>query len=161
MLDWIGRWRPHHLLGAWAAYWLGLFAVKLGGAAQAALHVTNLEKPAVGAMSLSFEDDLFTLLMTDTGRTVWQGTAPFSEIALWIAGPPLAIWAVWLLASRRRRANLHGGPHGVAHGVAHGEPAPMLGAPPADELRSSARRQEPLRRTPPDGPPSPMRRPTG
>lgn len=158
MLDWIGRWRPRHLLGAWAAYWLGLFGVKLGGAVQAALHVTNLEKPAEGSMSLAIDDDVFTLLMSDTGRTVWEGAAPFSEIALWVAGPPLALWVLWLLASRRRRARLADDPSGLERG----EPASMLGAPPPEgNGPSAARQQESVRRTPPDAPPPPLRRPTG
>lgn len=99
----LSRWRPRHLLGAWSAWWAGLAAATLGPAARAVWHVTHLPE-GQGSASLSFEDGILTLVTSAGGFPAYTGTASLLGIGLWIAGPPLLLWAAWL-ASRPRRAD--------------------------------------------------------
>lgn len=98
----ISRWRHRHLLAAWATYWLALVAVKLGGAIRSILEVTGPN--GHGSASGSFDDKGVTLTVINGASTAWTGTAPFSTIALWVAGPPLLLWVVWMLSRPRQDA---------------------------------------------------------
>ena len=94
------RWRPRHLLLSWLAYWIALVAVRLGDALVALSHVLALPEGR-GSFSLSY-DDAFRMNVVDSGRAVWSGSASLGELALWVAGPPLLLFALWLLARPRR-----------------------------------------------------------
>jgi hypothetical protein len=133
------RWRPRHLLLSWVAYWIALVAVRLGGAIMAIRHVTSLPKGR-GSFSLTF-DDVFSLKVIDSGRTVWSGSAAFGEVVLWFAGPPLLLFVLWLLA-RPRRGEVTDAE--AAH-AALGE-GPYAGVARADPLERDATRAG--RRTP-------------
>ena len=102
MLSWLRRWRPRHLLASWIVYWLILFGVTLGRAALAAWRVTQLPQ-GQGSISLSFDNGVFSLIISAAGKVVWQGTASFIAIALLVAGPPLLLWFCWILAQRKPR----------------------------------------------------------
>jgi hypothetical protein len=96
------RWRPRYLLGAWAAYWAGLVALKLGPAIISILLVIS-DKNGTSSVAAGFGDDAFTLSVVDAGRTIYSGQAPFETVALWVAGPPLLLWLAWLLTRPKRR----------------------------------------------------------
>ena len=80
MLRFLRRWSHRELLGSWVAYWIGLLAVI---AAPAFLEWWRLQR-SDGRGTVS--------VVVDAGAV---------EMALWIAGPPLLVFALWLLARPR------------------------------------------------------------
>src|SRR5215218_6785632 len=94
------RWRPGHLLAAWATYWAGLTAVMLGPALGPIMRVTG--EGAKGSMSAGIGDGAFKVTIAEAGATVWSGQASLTAIALWIAVPPLLLW-IALMVTRPRQ----------------------------------------------------------
>ena len=93
----VSRWRPRHLLLTWGAYWVALVLLALGPAAQA---IWRLTRPGEhGSVSADLDDGLLRLTVIGESAPVWTGSAPLGALALWVAGPPLLLWLVWL-ASR-------------------------------------------------------------
>jgi hypothetical protein len=90
MLTWLRRWRPRHLLASWIVYWVLLVAITLGKAILAAWRVTHLPD-GHGNISAGFSDGVFNLVIAESGKTVWQGSASLLSIALLVAGPPLVL----------------------------------------------------------------------
>jgi hypothetical protein len=84
-----------HLLGAWGAYWVGLAGITLAPFARWAWDLSHIPG-AHGSASLSVGDAGVQLLALRGNVTVWSGVAPLLDVALWIAGPPLLLWLVWL-----------------------------------------------------------------
>jgi hypothetical protein len=101
MLTWLRRWRPRHLLASWLAYWLLLIVVTLGGAILAAWRVTHLPD-GHGNISANFGDGVFSLIVSEGTKTIWQGSASLISIALLVAGPPLLLWFLRILSQRRQ-----------------------------------------------------------
>ena len=94
----LSRWRAKHLLGAWAVYWIALVAVKLGPAIAAAMRVSNAP-PGHGKMDLSMGDGRFAANII--GDNVhWAGSASVMSVVLWLCGPPLLLWLLWLVTRR-------------------------------------------------------------
>lgn len=95
----LSRWRPRHLLLAWVAYWLVLLATVMRPALMNVIagitapdgHGTISASVANGVASLSVNADALA----------WTGSASLTSIALWIAGPPLLLWALWLVTRPR------------------------------------------------------------
>ena len=96
----LSDWRPRHLLAAWCLYWIALALATLGPVVPKVWHATR--PGAHGSVSLSFGDGVFRLAVLGAG-TEWTGTAGVGALVLWLAVPPLVLWALWL-ASRRRIA---------------------------------------------------------
>jgi hypothetical protein len=84
-----------HLVGAWAAYWVGLAGVTLGPFARWVWELNRIPG-SHGSASLSVGDAGVSLIALKDNMTVWTGIAPLSQVALWIAVPPLVLWLVWL-----------------------------------------------------------------
>ena len=84
-----------HLLGAWGTYWAALAGVTL---APFARWVADLNRTAGhhASANLSLGDAGLTLTALKDNVTVYSGVAPLSQVALWIAVPPLLIWLAWL-----------------------------------------------------------------
>ena len=94
----LSRWRAKHLLGAWVAYWIALFAVTLSPALVATIRAVS--GPA-GHGKIDVSSDGGSLVARITGDGVaWSGSTSLASIALWIAGPPLLLWLVWLVTRR-------------------------------------------------------------
>ena len=94
----LSRWRAKHLLGAWALYWILLVLVKLGSGIVAALRVMNGAQEH-GNINVSMNDG--TLSSTVVGDGVhWAGSASVMSIVLWLCGPPLLLWLLWLVTRR-------------------------------------------------------------
>jgi len=94
----LSRWRATHLLGAWVLYWVALVLVKLGPAIVAALRVMNGAE-GHGSINVSMNDG--TLSTTIVGDGVhWTGSASLTSIVLWLCGPPLLLWLLWLVTRR-------------------------------------------------------------
>ena len=95
--DFLSRWRPRHLLGAWTAYWAALAGVTLAPAARAIWNVSQLPE-GEGSVSVSYADGLITLLTSHSGLTAFGASASLLELGLWIGVPPLLLWGAWLAA---------------------------------------------------------------
>ena len=137
----LSRWKPRHLLGAWSAWWAGLAAATLGPAARAVWEVTHLPE-GQGSASLAYDEGILTFVTSISGTPSYTGTASLLAVGLWIAGPPLLLWAAWL-ASRGRPPEVPADALAGAPVVAHGDrsamqPAPALGV--GDPLEERMRR---------------------
>ena len=79
----IRRWQARHLFMAWGLYWVGLLAVV---AARPLMEYWRITRSAGGHGSLkyTFEGDILVP-------------------SLWIAGPPLVLFLVWLATRDRQR----------------------------------------------------------
>ena len=134
------RWRPGHLLASWAAYWAGLAGVTLGPAARAAWRATHLPD-GHGSISAGFGDGALNLTVVEEGVKTFAGTAPLGTAMMWLIGPPLVLWVVWLVMRSRdriRRPALSGagaGQLGAGDPMADGWRARRADEVPADRER--------------------------
>lgn len=99
----LSRWSPGHLLAAWSAYWLGLAAATL---TPIVLAISRATAPGVlhgtANVSASFSDASgVTITVTRTGQTLIERSFAYLPTALWVAGPPLVLWALWLFVRSR------------------------------------------------------------
>lgn len=83
------------LVVSWAVYWAGLAAVKLGPLALAIWRATH-GAPNTGNVSASFSNFLLSTTVTAGSKTLYAGSVHLLTLAAWVAGPPLAAWAVWM-----------------------------------------------------------------
>jgi hypothetical protein len=95
----LSAWRPHHLLMAWCAYWLGLALWALGPLLPTLWRVTR--PGAHGNVSASVGDGVARLSVVRDAATVWTGEIGLGALALWLTLPPLLLWVRWLRAQRR------------------------------------------------------------
>ena len=102
MLASLRRWRPVHLFGAWVVYWLALaVAVVIPPLlAHFRIHPVSGEHETFTA---SFGDGVFSASLKYFDTVRWSGSIHFLAVALWVAGPPLALFVAWLAARRRER----------------------------------------------------------
>jgi hypothetical protein len=105
-MSFLSRWRPTHLLLAWAGYWVLLLIAAVGPALPAILRATRAPNNH-GEINVSLGDAGFSLVVKELGRVTWSGSIHFLPAVLWIALPPLALWVLWLLA-RPRAAQEYG-----------------------------------------------------
>lgn len=97
------HWRARDLLGAWFVYWAALLAVVLGPAALALWRMRGAA-PNTSSAAFSFGDEGVVASVTLQGAKVWSMTASGWTVLLWIIGPPLLLWLVWLLLRPRAAA---------------------------------------------------------
>jgi hypothetical protein len=102
----LSRWRPRHLFLAWAVYWLVLLATVMRPALTILLRALNAP-PGQASINVSMANGVVSLVSKAAGAS-YSGSASLMTIALWIAGPPLVLWAIWAatrshpLAARER-----------------------------------------------------------
>jgi hypothetical protein len=98
------RWQARHLFLAWVLYWIALVAIGLRSALGAVLR--GLSAPeGQGSISASVENGTLILRVVSSGAT-WSGSSSLTTAALWVAGPPLLLWLLWLV-TRRAPARAH------------------------------------------------------
>ena len=90
------------LIGSWVAYWLLAGALELGPAIAAILRATRGPSDNNSSVNLSFGDTGFVLDVTRAGQSVYHGMISMTALAFWIAGPPLLLWALWVVLRQRR-----------------------------------------------------------
>jgi hypothetical protein len=95
----MSRWRLPHLIGAWVAYWVVLLATVGARFVSPVLHALNGPR-GTGTISAGVDNGVVNFAVK-SGATAVSGSASFLSIALWIAGPPLLMWALWV-ATRTR-----------------------------------------------------------
>ena len=94
------RWKPGELLLGWGAYWAGLVGIALGPAIRASWHATRLPE-GHGSINASFNNGTLSYEVIAEGAKTFVGTTPLSTAILWIVGPPLVLWLVWLIVRER------------------------------------------------------------
>ena len=109
------RWKPGQLLLGWGAYWAGLVGIALGPAIRASWHATRLPE-GHGSINASFDNGTLSYEVIEEGVKTFVATAPLSTAILWIVGPPLILWLVWLIVRERplsQRGTMAGGSVGA------------------------------------------------
>ncbi|HET6700732.1 MAG TPA: hypothetical protein VFH14_02950 [Gemmatimonadaceae bacterium] len=94
------RWRPRHLLLAWVTYWVLALLFALRSAIASIWRVTT-DPDAHGSISAGITDGILTLTVSEGARVVWEGSASVMSIVLWVAGPPLLLFLLWLAVRPR------------------------------------------------------------
>lgn len=124
----LARLRPVHVAALSLAYWIGLAAVKLGGAL---LAIARVALPGMhGSVGLELKNLMaFHLTVTSSsGSVIWAGGTSLPAVVAWIAGPPLILaisarWARELDAGERVAGSA---------AIPGGEATRVLGAPGPD-----------------------------
>jgi hypothetical protein len=118
------RWKPGQLLLSWGAYWAGLIGVTMGPAIRAAWRATTLPD-GHGSINAGFNNGTLTYDVIEEGVKTVAGSTQFSTALLWLVGPPLALWVLWLLVRRRPEASQAAVSSGAADRLSAGSgPAP-------------------------------------
>ena len=123
------RWKPGQLLLGWAAYWAGLVGVTLSPAIAATWRATHLPE-GHGSVSASFDNANLSYSVIEDGVKTWVGTTSITTALLWVVGPPLLLWLVWLVVRERPNAERRAFVGGVTASGALPE-----GSAPAEEWR--------------------------
>ena len=92
------RWRAKHLLLAWVVYWLLLVIVGLSPALAVVVKALNAPK-GLGSIGANVGNGVASLTVSSAAQ-VWTGSISLTALALWIAGPPLLLWLLWLVTRR-------------------------------------------------------------
>ena len=108
------RWKPGQLLLSWGAYWAGLVGVTMAPAIRATVRATNLPD-GHGSINASFNNGALTYEVIENGVKTLAMTGQLSTVLMWIVGPPLLLWLVWLLVRDRPSARQ---PQAIAAGAA-------------------------------------------
>jgi hypothetical protein len=101
MVNFRKRWRPSTLFASWIVYWIVLGAVTLTPAIRAILRATQAGD-GKGNVSISFGGGVLNLVVNVNGRAIYTGAVHFITLALLIGGPPLILYALWLMQRPRR-----------------------------------------------------------
>lgn len=99
MAGFLRRLRPRDLFASWAVYWL-LLSLQLVPAVSAIWRATHAQEK--GNVTASVGDWIMSLTVTVGGQTTWTGSRHMLSLALLIAGPPLALWLLWVSQRPRR-----------------------------------------------------------
>ena len=95
----MSRWKARHLLGAWAVYWIALVLVKLGYGLFADVPRAG-RAGGHGKIDVEHERrDIHAPTSSAIGLH-WTGSASLMSIVLWLCGPPLLLWLLWLVTRR-------------------------------------------------------------
>lgn len=93
MANFLRRLKPRSLFAAWAIYWFGL-ALTLAPAAGAIWRATRPGNK--GSISANFGDWVVSLTVKSADSTIWNSSIHMLTLALLVAGPPLALWLLWV-----------------------------------------------------------------
>lgn len=122
------RWKPGQLLLGWVAYWAGLVGVTLSPAIAASWRATRLPE-GHGNISAAFGNSTLSYTVIEDGVKTFAGSTSMTTALLWVAGPPLVLWLIWLLVRERPGTTMRS----VADASNAGALSP--GAGPAQEWR--------------------------
>jgi len=94
------RWKTGQLMLGWGAYWAGLIGIAAGPAIRATWHATQLPE-GHGSVNAGINNGVLNYEVIADGVKTWAGAAPLSTVFLWLIGPPLLLWLVWLMVRER------------------------------------------------------------
>ena len=95
--------RFRQLVGAWGAYWLVLAGVGLGPMIWAILQATRGPNDNTSSVNANVGNGGLSVSVVHAGVTTYTSSIHFLTAALWIAGPPLLAWLVFVLSAKRDR----------------------------------------------------------
>jgi hypothetical protein len=72
----------------------------MGPAIHAAWRATSLPD-GHGSINAGFNNGTLTFEVIEEGVKTFAGSTPFTTAMLWLVGPPLALWVLWLIVRRR------------------------------------------------------------
>ena len=96
------RWKPRQLLATWATYWVGLVGIGLGPTLLASWRATRLP-PGQGSIQAGVDAGVLNVSVIESGVKTFSASTPFSTAMLWLVGPPLVLWVIWLFVRQRSR----------------------------------------------------------
>lgn len=99
MAGFFRRLRPRDLFASWAVYWL-LLSLQLAPAVSAIWRATHSADK--GSVTASVGDWTLSLTVNIAGQTIWSGSRHMLALALLVAGPPLALWLLWVSQRPKR-----------------------------------------------------------
>lgn len=99
MAEFLRRLRTRDLFAAWGVYWAAL-SLQLIPFASAIWHATHVGE-AKGEVSASLGDWVFSVVVKVGGQPTYTGSRHLLGLALLIAGPPLALWLLWVAVRPR------------------------------------------------------------
>ena len=94
------RWKPGQLLLGWGAYWVGLIGVTLGPALRASWRATR-PPDGHGSIAANYDNGTLNYTVIEEGVKTFIGSLQLSTALLWLIGPPLVLWLVWLIVRDR------------------------------------------------------------
>lgn len=97
------RWSARGLLAAWSIYWVALLAIG-GRSLMRIISFASSAPKGRGTVTAGLNDGLVQVVARLDGHQVLGGSMSVMSLALLIAGPPLALWALWLIQRPRREA---------------------------------------------------------
>ena len=99
MGNFLRRLRTRDLYIAWAGYWLvlSLQLVPLASAVWRATHAG----PAKGEVGVSLGDWVLSVAVRIGGEPTYTASRHLLGLALLVAGPPLALWLLWVVLRPR------------------------------------------------------------
>jgi hypothetical protein len=103
MFKFLRSWSAGKLFASWIGYWILLIGIGLGPALIAMWRATQAGQDQ-GNVSVSFGNGGFNLSVLERGATTYSGSIHALPLALLIAGPPLALWLLWLTSRSKRGA---------------------------------------------------------
>jgi len=101
MLKFLRSMSAGKLFASWVGYWILLIAVGFSPALVAIWRATQAAHDQ-GSVSVSFGNGVFSLNVLEKGATIYAGSIHVLPLALLVAGPPLALWLVWLMSRSKR-----------------------------------------------------------
>jgi len=99
MANFLRRLRARDLYTAWVGYWLVL-SLQLAPLLSAIWRATRTG-PGKGEVSVSVGDWVLSIIVKVGGQPTYTAARHLLGLALLIAGPPLALWLLWV-ATRPR-----------------------------------------------------------
>ena len=94
------RWKPGHLLLGWATYWAGFVGATMWPAFGASWRATRLPE-GHGSIAAGFDNGMLHYTVIEDGVKTFVGSTSFTTALMWLIGPPLLLWLVWLLVRER------------------------------------------------------------
>ncbi len=93
--DALRRWGPWHLLAASMTYWVVLGIVVLGSPVVRIWRLTH-DPGRHGSASAGFRDNVVWATIVENRTTVWAASVHMITLTLWLVGPPLLLYFLWL-----------------------------------------------------------------
>jgi hypothetical protein len=99
MANFLRRLRARDLFAAWAVYWLAL-SLRLTPLVSAIWRATHAGA-GKGEVSFNLGDSVLSVAVKVAGQTTYTASRHMLGLALLIAGPPLVLWLLWVVARPR------------------------------------------------------------
>ncbi len=88
------------LISGWTVYWVGLAAATLSTPARLLWRIAR-GPTGESTVSAGLNNGVLDASVAQRGEVLWSGDISVIALTLWIAGPPLLMWAVWLYSRTR------------------------------------------------------------